>query len=49
MRVLRENAVAMEPGEVHKLALLATDDKGFAEDLWTKIVHYKMARKDMTE
>lgn len=42
MRILRENAHAMEPKRVHELALMATDDKGFAEDLWAKFVEMKM-------
>lgn len=42
MRVLRENAGSMDMKKMHELAVFATDDRGFADQLWEKIAAEKL-------
>ena len=42
MRLLRTDAYAMDPKKVHQLAMMATDDRDFADSLWSEIAHEKM-------
>ena len=49
MRLLREHAYSMDSKKAHELALVATDDRGFADDLWERIQEDKMASKHLSE
>lgn len=44
MRILREHAYSMDLKKVHELALLATDDIGYANDLWERIAQEKLTK-----